>query len=68
MTNILTRRTFVKTAGVVLATATGCTTSQTAKPPAQRAKGPLVYLDYDQAALDAAYDQRVWAPNMGFLA
>jgi arylformamidase len=25
--------------------------------------GPAVFLDYDQAALDAAYDQRVWAPN-----
>jgi arylformamidase len=24
---------------------------------------PTVFLDYDQAALDAAYDQRVWAPN-----
>lgn len=29
-------------------------------PPA---RGPLVYLDYDQAALDAAYDQAVYAPN-----
>jgi arylformamidase len=26
-------------------------------------KGPLVFLDYDQAALDAAYDQAVYAPN-----
>lgn len=26
--------------------------------------GPSVFLDYDQAALDAAYDQSVWAPNM----
>jgi arylformamidase len=26
-------------------------------------KGPLVFLDYDQAALDAAYDQNVYAPN-----
>jgi arylformamidase len=26
--------------------------------------GPAVFLDYDQAALDAAYDQRNWAPNM----
>ena len=26
-------------------------------------KGPLVYLDYDQAALDAAYDQAAYAPN-----
>jgi hypothetical protein len=25
--------------------------------------GPVVYLDYDQAALDAAYDQAAYAPN-----
>ncbi len=64
MTNKLTR-TFVKsTAGIALATATGRATSQTASPPAQGVNGPLVYLDYDQAELDAAYSQRVWAPNM----
>jgi acetyl esterase/lipase len=27
-------------------------------------KGPRVFLDYDQAELDAAYDQSVYAPNM----
>lgn len=65
MTSKLTRRTFVKSAaGIALATATGRATSQTASPPAQGVKGPLVYLDYDQAELNAAYDQRVWAPNM----
>ena len=26
-------------------------------------KGPLIFLDYDQAALDAAYDQAAYAPN-----
>ncbi len=26
-------------------------------------KGPTIFLDYDQAALDAAYDQAVYAPN-----
>jgi arylformamidase len=31
-------------------------------PPA-RAKGPLVWLDMDQQALDDAYDQNVYAPN-----
>jgi arylformamidase len=30
---------------------------------AQRAKGPLVWLDMDQQALDDAYDQVVYAPN-----
>src|SRR4051794_9145413 len=28
-----------------------------------REKGPKVFLDYDQAELDAAYDQAVYAPN-----
>ncbi len=26
-------------------------------------KGTLVFLDYDQEALDAAYDQAAYAPN-----
>jgi arylformamidase len=30
---------------------------------AQRAKGPLVWLEMDQKALDDAYDQLVYAPN-----
>ena len=30
---------------------------------AARAKGPRVYLDYDQKELDDAYDQAVYAPN-----
>ncbi len=30
----------------------------------EQPKGPRVFLDYDQAQLDAAYDQTVWAPNM----
>lgn len=40
--------------------------SATAAPSshAGRAKAPPVWLDLDQAALDAAYDQRVWAPNL----
>ena len=35
---------------------------------APAAKGPLVWLDMDQAALDAAYDQTVWAPNQSLTA
>lgn len=31
---------------------------------ARAATGPKVWLDYDQAGLDAAYDQAVWAPLM----
>jgi arylformamidase len=36
--------------------------SQPAAPA--RVKGPRVWLDMDQAELDAAYDQSVYAPNM----
>ncbi len=32
-------------------------------PPAHP-KGPLVFLDYDQVELDAAYDQNVYEPNL----
>ena len=32
--------------------------------PAPRVKGPRVWLDMDQAELDAAYDQSVYAPNL----
>ena len=39
---------------------------------AQHGKGPKVFLDYDQAELDAAYNQASYAPNpftsMPFLA
>jgi arylformamidase len=34
-----------------------------AQHSAKRAKGPRVWLDMDQAELDDAYDQSVWAPN-----
>jgi arylformamidase len=32
-------------------------------PPARPGKGPRVWLDMDQAELDAAYDQTAWAAN-----
>jgi arylformamidase len=35
----------------------------TASPPSARVKGPRVWLDLDQAELDAAYDQTAWAGN-----
>jgi arylformamidase len=35
----------------------------TQAPAAPRAKGPPVWLDLDQAELDAAYDQSAYAPN-----
>jgi arylformamidase len=36
---------------------------QTAAATTQRTKGPIVWLDMDQQALDDAYDQLVYAPN-----
>ena len=45
-------------AGALLAAAPGL-----AQQPAPRAKGPRVWLDLDQAELDDAYDQSVYAPN-----
>src|SRR5215472_6269407 len=35
----------------------------TATAATPRAKGPLVWRDMDQSALDDAYDQLVWGPN-----
>ncbi|MBX9841996.1 MAG: alpha/beta hydrolase [Xanthobacteraceae bacterium] len=32
-----------------------------------RAKGPPVFLDMDQQALDEAYDQEIWAPNRALI-
>ena len=34
-----------------------------AQPSPSRDKGPAVWLDMDQQALDDAYDQVVYAPN-----
>ena len=33
-----------------------------------RAKGPLVFLDYDKDEIDAAYTQSLWAPNQAEVA
>jgi arylformamidase len=56
----MTRRTLL---GVVGLGALGpARAARSAQAPA-RAKGPRVWLDLDQQELDAAYDQRVWAPN-----
>src|ERR1700693_2702438 len=40
------------------------TTTEVAVPPqGSRVKGPLIWLNMDQAELDAAYDQSAYAPN-----
>ena len=66
LTNHMSRRVFLgaSAAGAVMAAARTWSCPEPA--PAQqmpRVKGPLVWLDMDQAELDAAYDQSVWTPN-----
>ena len=62
----MTRRTFLQSgvAGTVSAAAEPGFPQQAApSQQAPRAQGPAVWLDMDQAALDAAYDQIKYAPN-----
>ena len=54
----LTRRTLLASAANTMG---GAAFAQSASPP--RVKGPRVWLDLDQQALDDAYDQAVYAPN-----
>lgn len=59
----LSRRTFMTvTAGGVAAASQAI--AQTSNPPASAPKGPPVWLDLDQKALDDAYDQAKYAPNI----
>src|SRR5262249_4794483 len=54
------------TRGTMLAAAAGgaaVAAGSATLPQQARAKGPLVWLDMDQQALDDAYDQVVYAPN-----
>ena len=61
----MTRRSLLGGAAAVLVTA-GSALAQPPTPvaPPPRVKGPRVWLDMDQAELDAAYDQSVYAPNL----
>ena len=65
----LTRRTVLSSSvgavAAMLAQTTVARQMQTHMPPGipPRPKGSLVFLDYDQQELDAAYDQAAWAPN-----
>src|SRR5207248_1462046 len=54
------RRALVVAAGAAV-TPAAAFAQQGGPPP----KGPPVWLDLDQAALDAAYDQSAYAPNLG---
>ena len=61
----LIRRSFLGVATAVLVSAGSALTQQPAPAqPGSRVKGPRVWLDMDQAELDAAYDQSVYAPNL----
>src|SRR5215468_11606592 len=58
----MNRRTLLNT----VAAAAGTLALRTARAqpaPASAAKGPRVWLDFDQKGLDDAYDQGVWATN-----
>ena len=59
----LSRRSFLGAATAVLVSS-GSALAQQPAQPAPRVKGPRVWLDMDQAELDAAYDQSVYAPNL----
>jgi arylformamidase len=60
--NRLTRRTFMTGTAAGLAAASQAQAQTTA--PQETPKGPPVWLDMDQKALDDAYDQAKYAPNI----
>jgi arylformamidase len=61
----ITRRTMLGGAAALAATPAFAQAPAVPAPAtAPRVKGPRVFLDYDQAELDAAYDQSVYAPNL----
>jgi arylformamidase len=61
MADITRRMLAAGAAASVAMTASGEASARAATMP--RVKGPLVWLDMDQKALDDAYDQAVYAPN-----
>lgn len=64
MASNFSRGTLVKsTLLIAFVTLIGCTHNQNGEPSTEK-KGDKVYLDYDQAELDSAYDQGPWAPNL----
>lgn len=59
----ITRRMLLSAAGV--AAAAPALAEECRIGPSPHEKGPLVWMDYDQVELDAAYDQLQYAPLMG---
>jgi len=61
----VTRRTFLGATGALIATTgTGLAGKAVSAQEAPIVRGPFVWLDMDQAELDAAYDQNVYAANL----
>src|SRR5881409_1189008 len=60
----MTRRALLGGGAAAVVLAAASSTLAQAPGPAPRVKGPRVWLDLDQAELDAAYDQSVYAPNL----
>ena len=61
----VTRRTFLGAAGALIATTgTGLAGKAVSAQEAPIVMGPFVWIDMDQAGLDAAYDQNVYASNL----
>ena len=61
---VTTRRRVLAAAGVGIGLQTGRALGQQQLGPPSHAKGPLVFLNYDQIELDAAYNQSVYEPNI----
>src|SRR6516162_4283117 len=59
----ITRRIVLGSAATIAVTPALADECQIGPPPHQ--KGPLVFMDYDQVELDAAYDQSFYAPLAG---
>ncbi len=59
----VTRRDVLRAVASGALIAAGAAVAQQPAPKPLRAKGPIVWLDMDQAELDAAYDQGVYAAN-----
>ena len=61
---VTTRRHVLAAAGATIAFQTGRALGQQQLGPPPHAKGPLVFLNYDQIELDAAYNQTVYEPSL----
>ena len=61
---VTTRRHVLAAAGATITLQSGRALGQQHLGPPPHAKGPLVFLNYDQIELDAAYNQTVYEPSL----